>query len=63
MTELRSDLPRDVARLVKHCLEKEPKRRFQTVLDLRNELVITSYSIHYTKLYDLPRRSSWLRLA
>jgi Tol biopolymer transport system component len=38
VTELRSDLPRDVARLVKHCLEKEPKRRFQTVLDLRNEL-------------------------
>jgi Tol biopolymer transport system component len=38
VTDLRGDLPRDIARLVKHCLEKDPKRRFQSVLDLRNEL-------------------------
>mgnify|MGYP000505954479 CR=1 FL=1 len=38
VTELRSDLPRDVARLVKHCLEKEPRKRLQTTLDLANEL-------------------------
>jgi serine/threonine protein kinase/Tol biopolymer transport system component len=38
VTERRSDLPRDLGRLVKRCLEKEPPRRVQSVLDLRNEL-------------------------
>ena len=27
----------------------------KTLKDIKLELVITSYSIHYTKLYDLPR--------
>ncbi len=31
-------LPRHLGRIVRHCLEKDPKRRFQTALDLRNEL-------------------------
>jgi TolB-like protein/Flp pilus assembly protein TadD len=38
VTERKTDLPKDLARLIKHCLEKEPTRRFQSVLDLRNEL-------------------------
>jgi serine/threonine-protein kinase len=38
VTELRADLPRDLGRLVKHCLDKEPKKRFQSTLDLANEL-------------------------
>ncbi|MEM1180722.1 MAG: protein kinase, partial [Acidobacteriota bacterium] len=37
-TELRVDLPRHLGRILRHCLEKDVKRRFQTVLDLRNEL-------------------------
>jgi serine/threonine-protein kinase len=38
VTELKADLPFDLGRLVKHCLEKEPKKRFQSTLDLANEL-------------------------
>jgi non-specific serine/threonine protein kinase len=38
VTERKADLPRDLGRLIKHCLEKEPTRRLQSVLDVRNEL-------------------------
>jgi Tol biopolymer transport system component len=36
--ELRPELPRALARIIRHCLEKDTERRFQTALDLRNEL-------------------------
>ncbi|MCG6928670.1 MAG: serine/threonine-protein kinase, partial [Acidobacteria bacterium] len=38
VTERNADLPRDLGKLIKHCLEKEPKKRFQSTLDLANEL-------------------------
>ncbi len=38
VTTLNVYLPRHLGRIVRHCLEKEPQRRFQTALDLRNEL-------------------------
>jgi TolB-like protein/Tfp pilus assembly protein PilF len=38
VTERKANLPRDLGRLIRHCLEKEPKKRFQSVLDLANEL-------------------------
>jgi len=38
VTERKADLPRDLGKLIKHCLEKEPRKRFQTALDLANEL-------------------------
>ena len=38
VTERKADLPRDLAKLIKHCLEKEPRKRFQSTLDLANEL-------------------------
>jgi tRNA A-37 threonylcarbamoyl transferase component Bud32 len=38
VTEIRDDLPSDLARVLRRCLEKDPDRRFQTALDLRNEL-------------------------
>lgn len=34
----RSDLPRDLDRIVSRCLEKDRERRFQTAKDIRNEL-------------------------
>jgi eukaryotic-like serine/threonine-protein kinase len=34
----RAGLPRQLDRIVEHCLEKDPERRFQTVKDVRNEL-------------------------
>ncbi len=36
--EVRDDLPRHLARVVQHCLEKKPERRYQSALDVRNEL-------------------------
>ena len=38
VTELNAGLPRDVWRIVRHCLAKDPDRRYQTAKDLRNEL-------------------------
>jgi Tol biopolymer transport system component/predicted Ser/Thr protein kinase len=38
VTELNPELPRDVWRIVRHCLAKDPDRRYQTAKDLRNEL-------------------------
>jgi len=37
-TSLRADLPRDLARVLERCLEKDPERRIQTAKDVRNEL-------------------------
>jgi serine/threonine protein kinase len=38
VTELNPGLPRDVWRIVRHCLAKDPERRYQTAKDLRNDL-------------------------
>jgi TolB-like protein/Tfp pilus assembly protein PilF len=38
VTELNAELPRQAERMVNRCLEKRPDRRFQAMLDLRNEL-------------------------
>jgi len=35
---LRADLPHDLARIVRRCLEKDPEHRFQSTKDIRNEL-------------------------
>jgi adenylate cyclase len=37
-TELRPDLPPLLARVIRRCLEKDPGRRYQTAIDVRNEL-------------------------
>ena len=38
LSEVNLEIPRDLARIVKRCLEKDTARRFQSALDLRNEL-------------------------
>ena len=37
VTELRADLPRDLARVIRRCLEKDPRHRVQTARDVSNE--------------------------
>jgi TolB-like protein len=37
VTDLRSDLPSDLARIIRRCLEKEPRYRLQTARDVSNE--------------------------
>jgi TolB protein len=36
--ELRDEVPPDLGRIVRHCLQKDPDRRYQTAKGLRNEL-------------------------
>jgi serine/threonine protein kinase len=38
VTEVRPTLPRDLARILRRCLAKDPEHRYQTAKDLRNEL-------------------------
>ena len=38
LTDLRADLPRDLGRIVRRCLSKDPEDRYQTAKDLRNDL-------------------------
>jgi len=38
VTDLRQDLPRDVGRILRRCLAKDPDERYQTAKDLRNDL-------------------------
>ncbi len=38
LPESRIDLPRHLLRIIHHCLEKDPARRYQSALDVRNEL-------------------------
>ena len=38
VNELKPALPRDLGRLIRRCLAKDPERRYQSALDLRNEL-------------------------
>jgi serine/threonine-protein kinase len=37
VTDLRPDLPGDLARIIRRCLEKDPRHRLQTARDLSNE--------------------------
>ncbi len=37
ITELRPDLPSDLARVIRRCLEKDPRHRLQTARDVSNE--------------------------
>ena len=38
VTELRADLPKELARIIRQCLQKDPEGRYQTAKDLRNQL-------------------------
>lgn len=38
VNEVKPELPRHLGRIVSRCLAKEPDRRYQTALDVRNEL-------------------------
>jgi serine/threonine protein kinase/tetratricopeptide (TPR) repeat protein len=38
VTDLRGDLPRELAKIVRRCLQKNPDERYQTAKDLRNDL-------------------------
>ncbi len=37
-SDIKADVPHHLGRIIRHCLEKEPERRYQSALDVRNEL-------------------------
>ncbi len=37
-SDLRTDLPRHLGRIIEYCLQKDPDERFQTMRDVRNQL-------------------------
>jgi len=66
VTELNGSLPRQLGRIVRRCLAKDPDRRYQTALDLRNELEELKAEIDSGELLTesagaaaRPLRSSW----
>ncbi len=58
LTDVRSDVPADLARLIRRCLEKDPARRVQTMRDVGNELREAGGS---PASADLSRRSAEAR--
>jgi serine/threonine protein kinase len=38
ITEIKNELPNHLGRVVRRCLEKEPDKRYQSALEIRNEL-------------------------
>ena len=38
VTEIKADYPNHLGRIIRHCLEKDPSRRFQSARDVDNEL-------------------------
>ncbi len=38
VTDLNPNLPRELGRIIKHCLVKDPEHRYQSAKDLRNDL-------------------------
>jgi TolB-like protein/Tfp pilus assembly protein PilF len=55
-TSVRGDMPRDLARILERCLEKDPDRRFQTAKDVRNELEFLRRSADPQAAPARPRR-------
>ena len=38
VTDIKPGLPRDLGRIIRRCLAKDPEDRYQTAKDLRNDL-------------------------
>ena len=58
LDDLREDIPRDFARIVRRCLEKDPDDRYQSAKDLRNDLRALRDDIRSGELPPLTPRSS-----
>ena len=70
LTERRPDLPGDLGRIVSRCIQKDVGRRFQTAMDLRNELeelrggiVSASVPPSHRSAAAVRVRPRWMRLA
>ena len=53
VSDLRPANPRELGRIISHCLEKNPERRFQTAKDVRNELEELRREVNSGELADV----------
>jgi Tol biopolymer transport system component len=71
VNEINQALPRHLGRIIKHCLAKDPGRRYQSAVDLRNDLeelkreVDSGETLATGTISDIVavRRSAWFRVA
>jgi hypothetical protein len=59
VSELTPSIPRDVQRLVHRCLAKDPLRRYQSAIDLRNDLEQTKQDIDSGEAVPPRREGRW----
>jgi Tol biopolymer transport system component/predicted Ser/Thr protein kinase len=68
ITEINPGLPRDVWRIVRHCLAKDPDKRYQSAKELRNDLDDLAQSISSGELTPAmplarPQHPAWWAFA
>ncbi len=51
VTSLRAELPPHFGRIIRRCLEKDPNRRYQSALDVRNELEDLQHEIAALRIF------------
>jgi serine/threonine protein kinase/Tol biopolymer transport system component len=59
VTELNPRMPKELARVVRRCLAKDPDRRYQSALDVRNDLEELRQQVHTGELRVRRRRPPW----
>ena len=62
VNEYRQDAPRHLARIIEHCLQKDPEARFQSAKDVRNELRTLSRETESTASQRGGRHLLWMGL-
>jgi len=53
--EVNLGVPRDLDRIIRRCLAKDPARRYQSALDLRNDLEELRQAVESGEAFDRPR--------
>jgi serine/threonine-protein kinase len=62
--DLNPGLPGDLARIISHCLRKDPEHRYQTAKGLRNELQELRHTVESEARSEAsPKKAAWLALA
>jgi Tol biopolymer transport system component/tRNA A-37 threonylcarbamoyl transferase component Bud32 len=61
-TEVNPAVPRDLDRIIRRCLAKDPARRYQSAVDLRNDLEELQQQVESGEAYDVARPSARRRL-
>src|SRR3990172_3791848 len=59
VSELTPSIPRDVQRLIHRCLAKEPVRRYQSAVDLRNDLEQAKQDVDSGEAVPPRREGGW----